>query len=195
MTDQAYKDLFDHHFGRHISIKERAYRFLIDRFQERTYAARELIVEGGALARYFYFVISGVQAIYLIDKKGEKVMLGFSFQGTVSGVFDSFITGKPSYLFLEALTPSKMIGINKEDFDLLFAEFPEFYRWRTHFIEDILFGRLTREVELSTDSAKERFTAFTKRCPPELLQIPQKYLASYLNMTPETFSRLRALRD
>ena len=96
---------------------------------------------------------------------------------------------------MEALTPSRLIAINKQKYDELFERFPEFYRWRTHFMETILFGRGSREVEMLTLSAKERFDAFIKRCPEELLQIPQKYLASYLNMKPETFSRLRSIRD
>jgi CRP-like cAMP-binding protein len=53
-------------------------------------------------------------------------------------------------------------------------------------------GRFHREVELLTQSAEARYRAFIARRPDELLQIPQKYIASYLNMTPETFSRLRS---
>ena len=147
------------------------------------------------MAKYFYLVVEGVQAIYMITEKGEKAIAGFSYKGDQSGVFDSFITERPSKLFLEALTPSKLIAISKHDFDELFEEFPEFYKWEAKFLEQIVFGRLTRESEMLTYSAKERFDAFMKRCPPELLEIPQKYLASYLNMKPETFSRLRAQRD
>ncbi|MEQ8627674.1 Crp/Fnr family transcriptional regulator [Ekhidna sp.] len=187
--------LFQSIFGNYISLGEEALEYLNQHYKVKEYAAREMIVESGGYARYFYFVLSGVQAIYLLNEKGEKVIFGFSFKGSPSGAFDSFIRQEPSNFFLEALTPSKMIGITKPDFDELFNHFPEFYRWRAHFMEDILLGRISREVELSTYSAKKRFDAFVKRCPPELLDIPQKYLASYLNMTPETFSRLRALRD
>ena len=88
-----------------------------------------------------------------------------------------------------------MLAISYGDFEEMFKRFPELLKWRANFAENILFGRLSREVEIMTLSAKDRFDAFVKRCPPELLQIPQKYLASYLNMKPETFSRLRAIRD
>lgn len=189
------KELFDSNFGKYLTISEDAYQFLAESYTTKEFKSRELIVESGGYEKYFYFVLSGVQALYLLNEKGEKVILGFSFNGSVSGAFDSFITGNPSHFFLEALTPSIMIGIGKAKFDELFERFPEFYQWRAHFMESILLGRISREVEILTHSAKDRFDAFVKRCPPELLQIPQKYLASYLNMTPETFSRLRALRD
>lgn len=189
------KSLFDSNFGKYIALSEDALSFLNENFQEMEYPQRSYLVEGGSIAKYFYFTLSGVQAGYLINSKGEKVIFGFSYQGSPSGIYDSFITQTPSNYFMEALTPSKLIGINKEKYDQLFQQFPEFYRWRTHFMEAILFGRGSREVEMLTLSAKDRFDAFIKRCPDELLQIPQKHLASYLDMKPETFSRLRALRD
>lgn len=169
--------------------------YLEGKFVVKEYAARELIVEGGGSARYFYLVVSGVQMLYFISGAGEKVVLGFSFAGNISGAYDAFVTQRPSKLFLEALTPSEMLAIHRTDFEELFIRFPELFEWRALNIESLLFGRLSREVEMMTNTAKERFDAFVARCPPELLQIPQKYLASYLNMTPETFSRLRAQRD
>lgn len=193
--DPEVKSVIDSNFGRYISISAKAYSFLETAFTEKEYKQRSFLVEGGTIAKYFYFALSGVQAGYLINSKGEKVIFGFSYKGSPSGIYDSFITQKPSSYFMEALTPSRLIAISKEKYDELFRLFPEFYEWRTHFMETILFGRGSREVEMLTLTAKERFDAFIKRCPPELLHIPQKYLASYLNMTPETFSRLRALRD
>ncbi len=152
----------------------------------------ELITEIGQRERYFYIVIEGVQALYVIDHKGEKVVLGFSFPGNFSGVFDSFRLQTPSNFFLEALTPSTMLAIGPTDYQRLFDQFPIFERWGRLFMEGILMGRVKREVELITLSSKERYQAFMRRCPEPLRQIPQKYLASYLNMQPETFSRLRA---
>lgn len=177
-----------------MDICPEAYMFLERTFEEKHYVPRDLIVEAGNVDQYFYLVVSGVQVIYLIDRKGEKVVLGFSFDGSVSGVYDSFLYETPSQLFLEALTPSILIRIHKESYLKLFVLFPEFKDWRIHFIERMFFGRAKRELEFLTLSAKERFEVFMKRCPSALLTIPQKYLASYLNMTPETFSRMRASR-
>ncbi|NQZ44711.1 MAG: Crp/Fnr family transcriptional regulator [Flavobacteriaceae bacterium] len=156
-----------------------------------TFKQNELITEAGRMEKYFYVVVEGVQAIYLLNQKGEKVVLGFSYAGSPSGVFDSFLDQKPSDTFLEALKPSTLLAIDRRDYRALF-ENPAFHEWAHHFFRDILFGRVYREVELLTLSAEARYIAFMKRCPDDLKVIPQKYLASYLNMKPETFSRLRA---
>ncbi len=169
--------------------------YLADILVLKTFNSRELITEAGRQERYFYIVEEGVQGLYLINSSGDKVVLAFSFAGSPSGVYDSFIDEKPSSLFLEALRPSRMYGLSKPHFDQLFIRFPKMTHWKAQFFESILLGRLSREVELLTMSARERYDVFVARCPPPLLSIPQKYLASYLNMTPETFSRLRSVRD
>jgi CRP-like cAMP-binding protein len=189
------ESLLEANFEKYVKLSPQARAFLKTSFSEVTIGARSWIVQAGDIAKYFYFVLSGVQAIYLINSKGEKVVLGFSFDGTVSGVYDSFIHQAPSNYFLEALTDSRLIAINKERFDVLFEKFPELLLWRVHFMEDIMFGRSKREVEMLTLTAKQRYDIFIRRCPEELKQIPQKYLASYLNMKPETFSRFRAHKD
>jgi len=150
-----------------------------------------LITEAERTERYLYFVVEGVQALYLIDQKGEKIVLGFTFQNELSGVYDSFLLQQPAQFFLEALTPSRLLGLPFKDHQRLFDQYPSFNIWGRRFAERVLIGRTKREVELLTLTAEERYIRFMRRCPPELLQIPQKYLAAYLNMTPETFSRLR----
>ncbi|RED93655.1 Crp/Fnr family transcriptional regulator [Marinoscillum furvescens] len=185
------QELILQNFKGYVQEGDAPYEYLMTHFCEYTYDSRQLIVEGGAIARHFYFVLEGVQAIYVISRTGEKVVLGFSFDGSVSGVYDSFIYQKPSAYFLEALTPSRMLGISIDRFNELFERFPDLLKWRVTFVDAIMEGRGRREVEMLTLSAAERYEAFVKRCPPELLTIPQKYLASYLHMKPETFSRLR----
>ncbi len=161
-------------------------------WQTKTFKQYEYITEAGSIENYFYFVLEGVQAIYLLNEKGQKVVLGFSYAGSPSGVFDSFISRNPSVIFLEALKPTTLLAISLSGYQELFEKYPVFHEWGHEFFKSILLGRLFRESELLTLNSKERYISFMKRCPDELRIIPQKYLASYLNMKPETFSRLRA---
>lgn len=161
-------------------------------WEEVSFNRHEFITESGNVERYFYAVVEGVQAIYIIGRNGEKKVIGFSYRGSFSGVYDSFLYDSPSHYFLEALTPSRLIRISKSNFDSLFERYPEFNYWGRIVHQELLIGRVKREVELITLTSKERFVSFMERCPAELKTIPQKYIASYLNMTPETFSRMRA---
>ena len=152
----------------------------------------QFITEAGEAERHFYFILEGVQMIYLIDNKGEKVVIGFSYGGNFSGVYDSFLSQKPSDYFLETLTSTKLLALPLFAYLELFEQYPQFDKWGRIFHQEILTGRVKREVEILTLPAKDRYINFMRRCPEPLLKIPQKYIASYLNMKPETFSRLRA---
>ena len=78
-------------------------------WKEYTFKQNELITEAGRIEKYFYVVLEGVQAIYLLNQKGDKVVLGFSYTGSPSGIFDSFLHQKPADTFLEALKPFRQI--------------------------------------------------------------------------------------
>ena len=68
------KSIFDSNFGKYITLSDEAYHFLETNFVEMEYPQRSYLVEGGSVAKYFYFALSGVQAGYLINDKGEKVI-------------------------------------------------------------------------------------------------------------------------
>ncbi|MCH2235210.1 MAG: Crp/Fnr family transcriptional regulator [Crocinitomicaceae bacterium] len=178
-----------------LELVRKTHSKFFEMWEEVDFKRHEFITEPGKIDRYFYVVISGVQCIYLIAPNGDKQVIGFSFDGSFSGVYDSFAYEKPSHYFLEALTPSKLLRINKSQYDSLFEIYPEFEHWGRVVHLQLLIGRVNREVELITKTSKERFEAFLSRCPKELEQIPQKYLAWYLNMSPETFSRMRASKS
>lgn len=163
-----------------------------DLWEEKTYERKAWITEAGRKESYFFYVLEGVQAVYFINNKGDKVVIGFSYQGDYSGAYESFLMQEPSVLFVEALQATRMLAINYTNYQKLFELSADFNKWARLFLEGILIGRGKREVELINLTAKERYINFMRRCPEELLDIPQKYLASYLNMKPETFSRLRS---
>lgn len=161
------------------------------RWREKTFDKGAFLSESGRTERWFYFVLEGIQAVYLIDRKGRQTIFGFSYAGDFSGDFISFIEQQPGNFYIEALTPSRLLALSYADYEDLFARYPAFAEWERQFLRRILVGRFHREVELLTKTAEERYRAFVTRRPDELLRIPQKYLAGYLNMTPETYSRLR----
>ena len=171
------------------------HKAFFDAWKEVQFKKSNFITEAGKIEKHFYVVLEGVQAIYILTPQGEKKVIGFSYTGSFSGVYDSFLKDRPSHYFLEALTDSKMIRITKDDYDQFFELYPEFNIWGRIAHQELLIGRVNREIELITLTAKERFEAFMQRCPEELTYIPQKLLASYLNMTPETYSRMRAVKS
>lgn len=190
MTPTEFQQLKDSFRGVHFDAELEVQFY--DLWEEKTYEKKQWITEAGRTESYFFYVLEGVQTVYFINNKGEKVVIGFSYQGDFSGAYESFLMQAPSVLFVEALQPSRMLAISYTNYQKLFDLSADFNKWARLFLEGILIGRGKREVELINLTAKERYIDFMRRCPDVLRDIPQKYLASYLNMKPETFSRLRS---
>ncbi|GAB5552667.1 MAG: Crp/Fnr family transcriptional regulator [Saprospiraceae bacterium] len=190
MTPTEFQQLKDSFRGVHFDAELETQFYGL--WEEKTYEKKQWITEAGRTESYFFYVLEGVQAVYFINNKGEKVVIGFSYQGDFSGAYESFLMQAPSVLFVEALQASRMLAISYTNYQKLFDLSVDFNKWARLFLEGILIGRGKREVELINLTAKERYIDFMRRCPDVLRDIPQKYLASYLNMKPETFSRLRS---
>ena len=178
---------------RHVVLPEAVWQDVRSRWRETVSCRKdEYLTKAGEVEKYFYLVLEGVQRLYYLTPEGNEVVLGFTFTGNFSGVHDSFVQQTPAQCYLQALSDTKLLGIRRKDLEALYDRHPVIERWGRLFIQDILFGRVQREVELTTHSAEERYRDFIRRSPVPLQQVAQKHLASYLNMTPETFSRQRA---
>ena len=90
------------------------------------------------------------------------------------------------------MTPSAAWWIDRADLLRAYMEVPGMERFGRLILEEVLVGRAQREIEMLSLSAEERYRRFMDRSAHLLQLVPQKDIASYLGMTPETFSRLRA---
>lgn len=145
----------------------------------------------GLVEAHFYIVEEGVQRLY-IEHDGAEICLGFSYTNSWTGDYDSFIRQTPGRFQVQALTDSTVLGITHADLHRLYDTLPAMERFGRRILEEQVVGRATREIEQIALSAEERYRKLVQRSPHLLQIVPQKDIASYLRMTPETFSRLRA---
>ena len=139
-----------------------------------------------------YFVKSGCVRLFVIDKNGEQINLGFGYENSLITCFQTFIEGKPSLISIEAILETELIAISKADLMQLIHSNSEIALWYQSMLEYTLTGHIQRQVELLTLKPYERYDVFVKRSGHLINRIPLKYIASYLMMKPETLSRIRA---
>jgi len=171
-------------------FSEDEWRMFLSKWNVSRFKKSDFLTSVDEVETQLYFVIEGVQRGFFI-KDGNEYTTGFSFLNSFSGIIDSFILQTPSEYYLQALTDSTLLSISYSELIQLFNHSPSFERFFRLSTEQLLCGRLKRERELLSFSAGERFRRLLRESPNAVQLIPQKYLASYLNMTPETFSRLR----
>ena len=176
--------------NRYVSFSESEWEDIRSRWEIRTFRKSEIILAEGEVERFFYFILEGVHRLYFIDRKGEEQTLAFGYYPNFSGDLYSLCTLTPSHYFLEGLTHGSMLALPATDLHALYDTYPVMDRWGRLFYQDILIGRGKREREMMTMTAEERFHRLYRESPHVFQIVPHKYLASYIGMRPETFSRL-----
>lgn len=158
-------------------------------FELIKFKRKEIITRQGKVEKYLYFVLDGIQRSYY-HHHDKEYTLQFTYKGSFSGIPDSLIWQQPSKVWLETLTPSTMLRIPFQKFEKLTHQYRSVEKWRRMEVESTMSGFIQKHIELQSFNSEDRFTILLKRSPHLLNQIPNKYLASYLGMSSETFSRL-----
>jgi CRP-like cAMP-binding protein len=158
--------------------------------KEREIVRNEYVQVKGSIDTNLYFIKEGSLRIYVLDKNEEHtIRFGYQYNFIVS--LDSFITEKPSDFYIQAIKKTTLKIIKKSTFEKLISSKKEFQNIWTTILEQIVLQQLEREKDLLTSSPIERYKRVLKRSPQLFQEIPNKYIADYLRMTPETLSRIK----
>jgi len=160
--------------------------------KDKRLKSKEILLNFNQQDSNLYFVKGGCVRLFVIDKNGEQINLGFGYENSLITCFQTFIEGKPSLMSIEAILDTELIAIAKADLMRLIHTNSEIAFWYQSMLEYTLTGHIQRQVELLTLKPHERYSVFIKRSGHLINRIPLKYIASYLMMKPETLSRIRA---
>lgn len=150
----------------------------------------EVLTEVGQVEEHLYYVIKGSLRLYW-EKDKEEICFNFGYPDTFISAYSSFVRNQPSDHTIRAITDCELLGIHKQDFDYVVENIPSVERgWRI-FTEEALLDRMERERQMLMFSPEERFKYCMEHQPQLFQHIPQKYIASYLGMKPETLSRMK----
>lgn len=150
----------------------------------------ETILQEGQVCRALYFVEKGMVRQYYYKNK-KDVTEHFSFEGRIVFCIESFLKQEPSRLIVEALENTKVYAIPYDDLHNLMVRHQEM---------DMLYRKILEHVAISSqehadsqrfENASERYERLLKEKPEIVLRAPMVHIASFLQMTPETLSRVR----
>lgn len=143
----------------------------------------------GIIDTNVYFVESGSLKIFVLDEYEEQI-IRFGYQDNLVVLLDSFLTGKPSGFFIQAIKKTVLGVISKSQIDSFLTVEKNRILWIQIF-ENLVIQQMEREIDILTASPKERYHRVLKRSPQLFQEIPNKHIANYLRMSPETLSRLK----
>ena len=166
------------------NIQESALTQLLSKMNKKVFANNQIILDNSSLKSSYYIISKGIWRAYkYID--GNEITLWFERYGDIM-----YSEIKPNYI-IESVGESEAYCIDKEELDKLCLASHEVSNLIRILIEKFYFDITRVSVDLSHQLAKERYLSILEK-DPELFQlVPQKYIASFLGLTPQSLSRLR----
>ena len=185
-------EYFRQFINRHIELSEEEFQLLASKLRVVSFDKKTKLVEIGDVATNIYFVFKGISRRYFYRGK-QEVITHLIKEGGMMGSVISFITGEPSRYVLETIEPVTAYALSKKELDELFLSDKRWEKFGRKIITAFFLQTEKQILDNIRYTTKERFVNFMKQNPDLVMRVPQKYLASYLEIQPETFSRLKHL--
>jgi CRP-like cAMP-binding protein len=165
-------------------------QYLKPYIQVRHFKKREIITSPGEVEQYFNFILEGL-ALKYYKQDGDEHIVQIATEGQIIHAQESFHSRTPSEYTIEALEPTILASITFDDLEKIYSSSHKMDRLGRLVITFSFVMQNKWQIMALKLAPRDRFLKFMDRNPELLQRVPQKYLASYLNIQPETFSRFK----
>lgn len=157
---------------------------------KRSFKKKAIILHAGEVENYINFIESGLARKYY--KKGhEEINTQISNEGHIIHAQESFHSRTPSEYFIETIEPTEFSSITYDCLEKMYSSSEKMQRLGRLVVTATMVLKDKRQSQLVKLTPRERFIRFVTKHPELMQRVPQKYLASYLHIKPETFSRFK----
>ena len=158
--------------------------------QKKTLSRNEFLHEAGSTNTNIYFIIDG--AVLISHNNGnEENIIRFGYKNSLLTSLDSFLTDAPSVYSIQAIKKTTLKVMPKNLFiEFINGDSEHMQLWNSILSYTVL-SLMEREIDILTVSPADRYKRLMQRSPGLFQEVPQKYIAAYLRMAPETLSRLQ----
>lgn len=187
---KSMQPLIDH-FQKYLPLEEEEKEMIAGRASRRKIKRRQMILQEDFTCKHYTFVVQGCFRMYAVDDKGTEHNVQFAAENDWIADIGSFHSGKPSGFFIEALEPSEIIQIERQDLYFLYLNVPKLDRIFKVIIENKFVELQNRVLQNISSTAQQRYLYFLEQYPHLANRLPNTQIASYLGITPEFLSKIR----
>jgi CRP-like cAMP-binding protein len=185
-------ELILENIAKHVSLTPEEQAHFLSKLETNTYKTKTILLNAGEVCKHSYFVNSGILRSFNINDNIVEHVLSFACQGWWMSDMYSFFSQKPGQLFIEVLEDAEVVSLSKENQEQLYHDIPKLERFFRILIENSLVANQQRLMDNLSLPAEERFEKFTKKYGTLVHKVPQKQIASFIGVTPEFFSKMKA---
>lgn len=186
-----YIDPFYTYINKLMPVKKELVVPLMPFLEIKLFERKMMILQEGEVDAYLNLVMKGMVRKYLQFKNGRQVTMQLATEGHFIQSEISYNIRKPSEVAMDAVESSILIRMSHKKMDEMFELYPWTEELGRHMTTEMAIRKDDRYYNLLKKTPRERFLDYLATHPHMLQRVPQKVLASYLNIKPETFSRLK----
>ena len=178
--------------AKHVTLTPQEEERVLSLTEVQTFKAKTILLKEGDVCTQSYFVTKGILRSYTIDKNGVEHVVSFACPEWWIADMYSYLSQRPGQIFIEVNEDAEVMILTKENQERLYTEVPKMERFFRILIENSLIANQKRMLNNLSFTAEARYDIFTKKFHSILPYLPQKQIASYIGVTPEFFSRMKA---
>jgi CRP-like cAMP-binding protein len=185
--DHRFTELFTQTFA----FTGEEFASFLSYFTVKTIAKKDYYLRAGECCNSKAYLNKGCARNFVLDEQGYERILFFAFEDWWLGDFDSYYSGKPGTNHIQMLENSELLVISKENFQKAEQEIPKLKQWYSYKMVRSASASRNRIEEMKTLSAEVRYLKLIETQPHIFQRIPLQHIASYLNIEPQSLSRMR----
>jgi CRP-like cAMP-binding protein len=178
-------------FMQTFAFTEEEFSLFLSYFTVKTITKKNYYLKAGECCHSKAYLNKGCARNFVLDEQGHERILFFAFEDWWLGDFDSYYSGKPGTNYIQMLEDSELLVISKDNFQRAEQEIPKLKQWYSFKMVRSASASRNRIEEMKTLSAEERYLKLIETQPQIFQRISLQYIASYLNIEPQSLSRMR----
>lgn len=160
-------------------------------FETKSLKKKDFLLQDGKICNFIGFIAEGTIRHFHI-KDGIEKTCDISFESAWVTDFQSFTHNTYCIMNLQAMEDTTMLIIQKENLYNLYNECRKYETFGRLMAEEVAHRATEIAMSLSSDKPEERFQNLLKKQPDLFQRVPQKYIANFLGISPESLSRIRS---
>ena len=152
---------------------------------------KEHFITSNEICNKILFFTEGYFRFYHLDFNGNEITSDFYFAPGFITSYTSLITGRPSFVNVQAMEDMEVLELRKSDLNKLYDQHHSFERLGRIMAESVVISSEKHLFLLLNQTAETRYKNLLANHPQFIKHIPLQYIASYLGITQATLSRMR----
>lgn len=172
-------------------MSDAEFDYFCTHFKALTLKKKDFYIKEGSISNAKAYVKKGCGRSFIIDKNGKERITSFLFEDWWLGDYESYYSGNPGKTNTQAIEDMEVLEISKTDFTKLEEEIPKLKMWYELKMKKHNFAIIQQLYEVKTSTCEERYIDLINKHPTIFQRVPLQYIASYIDMEPQSLSRMR----